>query len=177
MDGIIQGVLSQNKTASLKSKLPTSSAAQIKIREKRQLEDYYYYYRLAIHNPRPLIHACVILHRYGGQMGNDRLLRKLRSKEYFPYLFVAQNLGLIERHEQEFLTKWKRKKLLEPLIFLAEESKHEIKDAIRAHKEKYTVWTNEVIISNKLTDKGREIAKKAIETNFLQATKSRRYLA
>jgi hypothetical protein len=109
-------------------------------------------------------------------MENDRLLSKMRSREYFPYLLVAEQLGLIERKGQKVLRKWKRKLLLEqPLILLASESKPEVQDAIRRHKERFEVWTNEIIITNKLTAKGREIAEKAIETSALQVTHIRRY--
>lgn len=172
MDGIIKALTLAAKSA-LKSELSTSKSER-KVQEKRLLRDYYYY-SLAIRDCRPLINVCVILNRYGGEMGNDKLLSKMRSRTLHPYLQVAESLGLIERQGRQVLTKWKRKKPLEPVFFLATETKLEIENAIRSHKERYEVWSNETIIENKLTDKGREIAERAIEVNFLQATKSRRY--
>jgi hypothetical protein len=163
--------MARNKTV-LKSKLSTSEAER-KSQEKRLLK--HYYYSLAIHDHRPLINACVILHRYGGEMHTDKLLSKMRSRALHPHLQVAESLGLTEREGRQVLVKWKRKKLLEPMFFLATETKLEVENAIRSHKERYEVWTNETVIENKLTDKGREIAERAIELNFLQATKTRRY--
>lgn len=181
MDGIIGAVLSARTKSAIKSSSSSTtseSEESKKLRVKSHVHEYYW--KAAARDPRPLIHACVILNRYGGEMHTDKLLSKLRSRQYFPFLQLAEELGLIERKQQKILRKWHWKGLLGelasgPLILLAEESKPEVQNAIKQHKEKWNVWTEVYVVVNKLTPKGRELAKKAIDTSALQVTGTRRY--
>jgi hypothetical protein len=147
--------------------------------------------REALADPRPIIHALVILDRHAsaGPMSTNKLLRLMRSHGHYAVPRLLEQLRLIEREKQEHQkqsvrkqprTKRKEWRLKSKLFFGADDDDDgglllpRIDFSFSEELEPLDVWDTSRQV-NRLTPAGKRIAQMAKETEFLQVTKIRRH--
>ena len=146
--------------------------------------------REALADPRPIIHALVILDRHAsaGPMSTNKLLRLMRSHGHYAVPRLLEQLRLIEREKQEHQkqpvrkqsrTKRKEWRLKSKLFFGGDDDDDggllpRIDFSFSEELKPLDVWDVSRQV-NRLTPAGKRIAQMAKETEFLQVTKIRRH--
>jgi hypothetical protein len=159
---------------------------------ERRKQNLPYYRKIAAHDPRPLFLALWLLNLYCGTMRVDSLLRKMRTTLYRPYLFVLEDLKLVERKELERQKPGRKRKptlgitlpeddIDRPRIRLTLDEIVEAAKKGELQKLKVPTTKKKKIPSGGyrtllvLTDSGRQFAQRVTQTNTLQVTRTRRY--
>jgi hypothetical protein len=122
---------------------------------------------MAQENLRPLVKLIVILDLFGDgaakEMSTDKLVKKLRSVEYYYYLLVAEELGFVDpvkRHRVK--DKWEFARRLDDILKGRQPE---------YYYDRWSGWTSRF----RLSESGKLVAKQARETSALLVTKTRRY--